>query len=169
MTSQNGPLIRLAQPGDRERMLGLWERAVRATHDFLEEADIVSLRPDVADVLRSAALEWWVVESAEGVAGFLGVVNNSIEALFIDPAHHRRGVGRGLVEHTQMLAPSEPLVVDVNEGNASAIRFYEAVGFEVVGRSPTDSEGRPFPLLHMRRPAPAERHAVGSCSIGNDM
>jgi putative acetyltransferase len=167
--SHAAPTIRLAQPTDRERMLELWERAVRATHDFLEEADIVGLRPAVEEVLRSDALQWWVVEFAEGVAGFLGVVHNSIEALFIDPAHHRRGVGRRLVEYAQALAPNEPLVVDVNEGNASAIRFYEAVGFEIAGRSPTDGDGRPFPLLHMRRPAPGERQALGSRSIGNDM
>jgi putative acetyltransferase len=169
MMSHAAPTIRLAHPADRERMLELWERAARATHDFLEEVDIVGLRPAVEDVLRSDALQWWVVEFAEGVAGFLGVVHNSIEALFIDPAHHRRGVGRDLVEHAQALAPTEPLVVDVNEANASAIRFYEAVGFEVVGRSPTDGEGRPFPLLHMRRPAPSDHHAFGSRSIGNDM
>jgi hypothetical protein len=31
--------------------------------------------------------------------------------------------------------------------------FYAALGFRVVGRSPLDDGGRPFPLLHMRRPA----------------
>jgi putative acetyltransferase len=44
------------------------------------------------------------------------------------------------------------LTVDVNEQNPAAVGFYEAVGFVVVGRSPLDDAGRPFPLLHMRRP-----------------
>jgi putative acetyltransferase len=35
-----------------------------------------------------------------------------------------------------------------------ATAFYEALGFSVVGRSPTDGGGRPFPILHMRRGAP---------------
>jgi putative acetyltransferase len=43
--------------------------------------------------------------------------------------------------------------VDVNEQNEAARRFYEACGFEVAGRSETDSAGRPFPLLHMRERA----------------
>ncbi|WP_353736292.1 hypothetical protein [Shewanella sp.] len=39
--------------------------------------------------------------------------------------------------------------VDVNEQNPQALGFYEHVGFKLVGRSPTDSQGKPFPLLHM--------------------
>jgi putative acetyltransferase len=46
------------------------------------------------------------------------------------------------------------LTVDVNEQNPAACGFYEALGFVVVGRSPVDDDGRPFRLLHMRRPAP---------------
>jgi putative acetyltransferase len=38
------------------------------------------------------------------------------------------------------------------------VRFYEACGFEVCGRSETDDGGRPFPLLHMREKA---EHAGG--------
>jgi putative acetyltransferase len=42
------------------------------------------------------------------------------------------------------------LRVDVNEQNQSAVEFYRASGFTVVGRSPLDDGGRPFPLLHMK-------------------
>ena len=41
--------------------------------------------------------------------------------------------------------------MDVNEQNPAAIRFYEACGFAIEGRSELDSNDRPFPLLHMRR------------------
>ncbi len=41
--------------------------------------------------------------------------------------------------------------LDVNEQNEGAVRFYAARGFAEVGRSPLDGEGRPFPLLHLRR------------------
>ena len=30
-----------------------------------------------------------------------------------------------------------------------ALKFYQACGFEVIGRSPVDSAGRPYPLLHL--------------------
>ena len=80
--------------------------------------------------------------------GFMGLVAARLEALFIDPAHHRRGGGRMLVAHARSLRGR--LTVDVNEQNPGAVRFYEACGFEVFGRSEFDDAGRPFPLLHMR-------------------
>jgi putative acetyltransferase len=43
----------------------------------------------------------------------------------------------------------------VNEQNDAARAFYERLGFQIVGRSDLDDAGRPFPLLHMRRPPPS--------------
>ena len=74
----------------------------------------------------------------------------AIEALFIDPSRRGEGGGTSMVEQAQRLARGV-LTVDVNEQNESARRFYERRGFAVTGRSPTDSGGRPFPILHMRR------------------
>lgn len=143
--------VRLAQPQDREALLALWERSVRATHGFLTENDIVSLQPLVADELASDAVAWWVIASdALDPIGFLGYTKDTIEGLFIDPAHRGTGAGRLLVEHAQRLATG-PLAVDVNEQNDAAIGFYERMGFTIVSRSPTDGAGRPFPLAHMRR------------------
>jgi len=142
--------IRRARADDRERLLDVWERSVRATHHFLGEAGIGELRPHVAEVLASDAIDWWVLESSDEVIAFLGMTPNTIQALFIDPDHHRKGGGTRLVAHAQSLATSI-LRVDVNEQNPSAIAFYEAVGFVTTDRSPTDDEGRPYPLLHMTR------------------
>lgn len=146
--------VRPARAQDRERLLEVWERSVRATHQFLEESDVAALRPFVAEALASEAVDWWVLVSAAEVVGFLGFARDTIEALFIDPDHHRRGGGRLLVAHAQRLSAGA-LAVDVNEQNPHAVRFYEVLGFSVVGRSPTDSGGRPFPILHMRRAAPS--------------
>jgi ribosomal protein S18 acetylase RimI-like enzyme len=144
--------VRPARAADRDGLVELWERSARATHHFLRGEDIAALRPLVAVELASGAIDWWVAESAAGeLRGFLGFANDAIEGLFVDPEHARQGVGQRLVEHAQSLATSNALRVDVNEQNEAAVRFYEARGFAVVGRSPTDSEGRPFPLLHMRR------------------
>jgi len=145
--------IRLARPEDRPLLLGVWERSVRATHGFLTDHDIVSLRPLVARELEGDSVEWWVVASADDLPiGFLGYAPGTVEALFLDPDHRRRGVGTLLVDHARQLA-GEPLSVEVNEQNEAARRFYEALGFVVIARSDTDSAGRPFPLLHMRQSA----------------
>jgi putative acetyltransferase len=92
--------VRLARIEDRSCLLDIWERAVRSTHAFLDERDIVDLRPVVAEELASDAIDWWVLECGTGVPiGFLGFAGRAIEGLFVDPDHHRRGVGKQLVAH----------------------------------------------------------------------
>jgi len=146
--------IREALPEDRDTLVGIWLRSVRATHTFLAEDDIQSLLPFVQDELGpDSELELWVLAGEEGtVIGFTGLSGTDVAALFLDPDHLRRGGGRLLVEHARQL--KGVLTVDVNEQNEDAVRFYEATGFELVGRSPTDDAGRPFPILHMRQPEP---------------
>jgi putative acetyltransferase len=152
--------VRPARVEDCERLLELWERSVRATHHFLEDSDIVALRPLVAEELESDAVDWWVLESAtEAPIGFLGFTSDTIEALFIDPDYHRQGGGKTLVAHAQGLSAGA-LAVDVNEQNEAALGFYEALGFSVVGRSLADAGGRPSPMLHMKREASGAPGAV---------
>jgi putative acetyltransferase len=140
--------IREAHPTDRDALFDIWLRSVRATHTFLTEDDIQSLAPFVPEAL--AGIELWVLcaEDDGAPVGFLGLSGSTVEALFLAPEWHRRGVGRRLIEHARTLKGA--LSVDVNEQNPGAVRFYEACGFTVVGRSETDGDGRPFPLLHMR-------------------
>jgi putative acetyltransferase len=143
--------IRPATAADIGALVALWERSVRETHDFLTESDIVNLRPRVGEALEDEGLDLWVlVKPDEAPIGFLGLAGDDISALFLDPAHLREGGGRLLVSHAQGLRGGA-LTVDVNEQNRAAREFYEALGFTMVARSPLDDEGRPFPLLHMRR------------------
>ena len=114
----------------------------------------MALRPLVAEELASDVFGWWVLESERTPIGFLGVAGDTIEGLFVDPDHRGRGAGKALIAHAQHLAGGA-LAVDVNEQNDAARQFYESQGFVVIGRSATDSGGRPFPLLHMRRAAPS--------------
>jgi putative acetyltransferase len=145
--------IRRAQETEHTALVMVWERSVRATHDFLAEADIVHLRPLVAEYFAGSPTDLWVLTDEKDVPiGFLGLAGESIAALFIDPTHQGQGGGRRLVSHAQELCGA--LAVDVNEQNVRACGFYEALGFAVVGRSPVDDMGRPFPLLHMRRETP---------------
>jgi putative acetyltransferase len=147
--------VRPARVEDRERLLDIWERSVRATHHFLRDGDVVALRPLVAEELASDVIDWWVLVSpAETPLGFLGFTRNTIEALFIDPDHRQQGGGKALVAYAQTLAEGA-LAVDVNEQNTAALQFYQALGFAVVARSATDAGGRPFPILHMKRSAPS--------------
>ncbi len=131
----------------------LWERSVRSTHDFLPEDDIQRLLPLVRDTyLPMPALEVWVYEDKNGLAGFIATGANNVQMLFIDPERRGQGIGRQLLDHAR--ARHDSLTVDVNEQNPQAVGFYLHYGFIQVARSPLDGEGKPFPLLHMALPTP---------------
>ena len=68
--------------------------------------------------------------------------------LFLRPECIGNGIGKALTE----LAIKELNVteVDVNEGNESAVKFYQRFGFEQYDRTPVDSTGKPYPILMMR-------------------
>ena len=152
--------IRPAHETEHATLVMLWERSVRATHDFLAEADIIHLRPLVAEYLAGSPTDLWVLTDEKDVPiGFVGLAGDSIAALFIDATHRGQGGGQRLVSHALELRGGA-LTVDVNEQNARACGFYEALGFAVVGRSPVDDMGLPFPILHMRREAPSHTGAA---------
>ncbi len=141
--------IRTSRPDEREPLLNLWLRSVRATHDFISETDIASMTPVVRDVALVKLQLWTLGDEYDKPIGVMGMDGNSVEMLFIDPDHIRQGGGRLLLEHAQLMHRTVKL--DVNEQNPKALAFYESQGFVVVGRSETDGQGRPFPLLHLER------------------
>lgn len=147
--------IRRAAPADREILLDLWLRSVRATHTFVPEEEIQTMIPQVRDYLASGESEFWVLcDGSREIMGFMGMFGSNMESLFLAPEFLRRGGGRRLVQHAQALYGE--LTVEVNEENAAARAFYEACGFVVEGRSELDGQGRPHPLLHMRLAAPGK-------------
>lgn len=129
------------------RLVAIWEASVRATHDFLTEADIQVIKP----LLRHeylGAVDLAGARDEEGtLVGFLGTSGRRIEMLFVAPERRGEGVGRTLVEHA--VGRLGCVEVDVNEQNPQAVGFYLRMGFRVAGRSPRDGQGNPFPLLHL--------------------
>lgn len=142
-----------ARPEDLPRLLELWEASVRATHQFLTEADVAALVPLVReaflaeDFLESIAVSCVRLPEDE-VVGFSGVSDGKLEMLFLHPAWRRRGLGSRLLRHS--IEKQGVDRVDVNEQNEQAVGFYLRMGFEVEGRSELDGQGKPFPLLHLR-------------------
>lgn len=132
-----------------EQLVGIWDRAVRATHHFLTEADIEFYRTMVRNEALLACEIWIAADEGGQPVGFIGRDNNHVEMLFVDPDCHGQGVGKRLVQHAISQIGSD-ISVDVNEQNEQAVLFYKRLGFELVGRSELDGSGRPFPLLHLK-------------------
>jgi putative acetyltransferase len=138
--------IRRGTPHDAPRALEIWRAAVDATHGFLTPEHRAEIDLLVRDWLPT--VELWIVEDAERPVGFLVMDGQMIDALFIDPAVHGRGYGTALLDHALTLAPNA--VVDASEQASNALPFYEARGFIRTGRSETDPQGRPYPLIHLK-------------------
>lgn len=74
----------------------LWERAVRATHHFLTEDEIVRIRGYVPQAIEGVA-HLIVSEDNGMLLGFAGVDGDRLEMLFVDAAARGRGIGAALL------------------------------------------------------------------------
>ena len=129
-------------------LLGVWERSVRATHLFLSDGEVRSIREYVPQALLGAAHLLVAEDEAGAPAAFMGVEDGALEMLFIDPEERGKGLGRRLLRLGIESYGVRRLAV--NEQNPRAAGFYEHMGFEAYARSETDEQGNPYPILYMR-------------------
>jgi len=139
--------IRRGTPTDVPRALEIWRSAVDATHQFLSPADRATIDEVVAGHFLPNADLWLAVDELDRPMGFLVMEGAKIDALFVEPSVHGQGYGSLLVDHAVSMATH--LTVDANEQATNAVPFYLSRGFRIVGRSPTDDQGRPYPLIHL--------------------
>lgn len=124
----------LNNPGDRE--------AILANPDAIE-----------LPLAQIADGHVFVAECDGTLAGFAAVVPRDssamdLDALFVEPALWRQGVGRVLIDHCVDFVGRQGMTALHVIGNPHAEKFYRACGFEMVGTTET----RFGPGLLFRRP-----------------
>ncbi|BCQ61503.1 hypothetical protein PBOI14_32530 [Pseudomonas sp. Boi14] len=131
--------IRPRVAADDALLTALWERSVRATHDFIAEDDIQRLYPLVRDSYLPA-LEAWVWENPDASpGGFIATSDDTVQMLFIEPAQRGQGIGRKLLDHVRRPG----LKVDVNEQNPRPmVSTVATASSTAVVRKPTVKAGR---------------------------
>lgn len=140
-------MILEASEQDHSRLLNIWESAVKATHDFLSTEDFEFYKSQIPAYFQFVSLFKYVDEG--GIAkGFVGISKNSVEMLFVDAESRRQGIGKELLQFA--IENQDIKYVDVNEQNPGGVEFYTSMGFEEVRRSSLDSEGKKYPIIHMR-------------------
>lgn len=132
---------------DYATLLALWERSVVASHDFLEEADRLFYKERIPQYFGQVSLILWYDQ--ERLIGFSGTHGQDLEMLFLEPAAIGHGYGSAILQWLMNHADIQR--IDVNRQNKRAKEFYLAHGFQIVGESPKDGWGKPYPLLHLQR------------------
>jgi putative acetyltransferase len=149
LITQGGNVIHIRKSGkdDTQALIAIWRESVRATHDFLTPEDFGGIEGLVSEQYLPNTEVWVAVDGGEPV-GFMGMTESHIDSLFIAPGQRGKGIGKQMIAHAKLAGGI--LTVDVNEQNIQGVGFYRHMGFAETGRSPTDDQGRPYPLLHMR-------------------
>ena len=107
-----------------EELMSVWEASVRATHLFLSDAEVKSIKEYVPQALKD--VEHLVVAESKKSVAFMGTQNGRLEMLFISPKERGKGIGKKLLQYGfQNYGITE---VTVNEQNPQAVGFYERMG-----------------------------------------
>lgn len=131
----------------KNELIEVWEASVRSTHHFLTEKDILFFKQLVKGKYIPV-VELYIIRNSQNlITAFMGLSDKQIEMLFVHPKEQRKGYGRQLIEFA--IHNRHIFNVDVNEQNVKATSFYLNRGFEVISRDETDSDGKPFPILHL--------------------
>jgi len=139
--------VRQNRPDENQRILSIWRASVAATHKFLSPEDREEIDSEAQAYLLSATL-WLAVDPQDQPVAFMGLGVERLEALFVDPQHRGKGVGRTLVSYAATLY--RVLDTEVNAQNEQALGFYRRLAFTETGYSSTDGQGRSYPLIRMR-------------------
>lgn len=139
--------IRPSEPSDGDRLVQVWQSSVAATHSFVSRTDFQAIDEQVQHLLPGASL-WLALDSDGEPIGFMGLAGDNVDSLFVDGERRGSGVGRELLQFA--MTERAHLTTIVNEENHQAVGFYQHMGFVAIGRAPTDEEGRPYPILHLR-------------------
>lgn len=130
-------------------LLDIWEASVKATHHFLTDKDIEFYKNTIREkqVFNHVSITC-LRDTENAIIGFMGVMGDSLEMIFLKPSVIGQGAGKILLLHA--IENLNVKRVDVNEQNVKALQLYERFGFKVISRSELDGTGKPYPILHMQ-------------------
>ena len=131
-----------------EQLLNVWESSVKATHLFLSEDEIEDIKKYVPQALKEIPCLIIIENKNEIPVGFMGIVEQHLEMLFISHEERGKGLGKKMLKYGIEKHSVNDLAV--NEQNPLAKGFYEHIGFKVYKRTECDEQGNPYPLLYMR-------------------
>lgn len=113
----------------------------------------VPLAEDKDDLKEFSECQKLVACLGDRVVGFIGIDDNEIGWLYVDPAESRKGIGRQLLRKG-LTAIDSATTVHVLEGNTPALNLYLSEGFAKFDSFKSKNNGYPCTVLNLYRPEP---------------
>lgn len=100
--------------------------------------------------------EQFVAEVDGEIVGFMAIDGDELTWLYVNPDHHRRGIGQRLVEFALPKLGPDGYLIAV-KGNLNGTNFYKKMGFRVVAEFPGCCQG--YGCTCYRFALPGSKHA----------
>lgn len=172
--------LRSAIPDDAPTMAAVHIAAWRAGYrglvpdSFLAALDQDRRTERFREFLESAVGDAYIIESDSEPVGHLTIgpcrdadlderTTGEIWGIYLAPEHWRRGIGAQICRSAERILGTRgfgPIVLWVFEGNASARRFYEAMGYTPDGATRVIEVGASLPAVRYRKRTPRTESAV---------
>ncbi|GAA0943568.1 GNAT family N-acetyltransferase [Pseudonocardia zijingensis] len=143
--------LRPARPEDAPAIADIWRRGWRDAHLGNVPDELVAARTDVSFDVRAAERTADTVVATVGgaVAGFVMVVGDEVEQVYVAAGHRGSGVAAALLAEAERLVRAgghERAWLAVVGGNTRARRFYERGGWVDEGPFDHAAEGPAGPI-----------------------
>ena len=124
-------MIRKMEEKDLDTVIQIWLEGNLRAHAFIEADYWKSNMRFVRERLPKSQV---IIEEQNGrIIGFMGLNENKIEGLFINPDFQSKGFGHSLVQWAKSIR--NELTLYVYEQNKKAVAFYKREGFVVIEKS----------------------------------
>ncbi len=82
-----------------QQLLEIWEGSIKATHLFLTDGEIESIKGYVPQALKEIT-HLAIAEDENGVpAAFMGIAGQKLEMLFVSATERGKGLGKKLLQY----------------------------------------------------------------------
>ena len=139
------PYIRKAQLKDAQAVHTIRHHAIRAESKGFYPANVIDqwTAGDVASAgFGQAVAHSFYVAELQGLVvacGAIDIASGKLDAIFVDPAHMRKGLGRAMLQYLEQLAIAHKLEILHLEATLNAVNFYTRNGFVSMGNAKYES------------------------------
>ena len=143
-------MIRKFETQDLDAVMQIWLHGNLDAHPFIPASFWTDHFEPVRDMLPQAELYVHEDAGTRQIDGFIGLMENHIEGIFVAKAARSKGIGRALLEYAKSRKPC--LTLSVYQKNQRALAFYRREQFIVQSEGiDEDTNEADIQMLWMRQ------------------